>query len=124
MYNVTLGWIIESGANQHMSDSTKDMFNVVDISSLMLTVSHSNDTLAKITAIGFESRQNYGIGSESGGLYFFDINKIGKFRSKTKKEDEMLELGLLDVVIAVMALVTALATALAISEESTLLAFT
>ncbi|GKD58516.1 hypothetical protein Tco_1296025 [Tanacetum coccineum] len=35
-----------------MTDSTKDMFNVVDISNLMLTVSHPNGTLAKITAIG------------------------------------------------------------------------
>ncbi|GJS75520.1 hypothetical protein Tco_0725401 [Tanacetum coccineum] len=35
-----------------MTNSTKDMFNVVDISNLMLTVSHPNGTLAKITAIG------------------------------------------------------------------------
>ncbi|GKD01976.1 hypothetical protein Tco_1172250 [Tanacetum coccineum] len=28
MYNVTLGLIIDYGANQHMTDSTKDMFNV------------------------------------------------------------------------------------------------
>ncbi|GJR36843.1 DUF4219 domain-containing protein [Tanacetum coccineum] len=47
----SLGLIIDSGANQHMTDSTKDMFNVVDISSLMLTVGHSNRTLAKITTI-------------------------------------------------------------------------
>nr|GEU72864.1 ribonuclease H-like domain-containing protein [Tanacetum cinerariifolium] len=51
MYNVTMGWIIDSGANQYMTDSTKDMFNIVNISSLMLTVSHPNGTLAKITAI-------------------------------------------------------------------------
>nr|GEY10192.1 ribonuclease H-like domain-containing protein [Tanacetum cinerariifolium] len=50
MYNVTLGWIIDSGANQ-MTDSTKDMFNIVNISSLILTVGHPNGTLAKITAI-------------------------------------------------------------------------
>ncbi|GKB37128.1 ribonuclease H-like domain-containing protein [Tanacetum coccineum] len=43
MFNVTLGWIIDSGANQHMTDSTKDMFNVVDISSLMLTVGHCDN---------------------------------------------------------------------------------
>ncbi|GJZ02636.1 hypothetical protein Tco_0520597, partial [Tanacetum coccineum] len=42
----------DSGANQHMTDSTKDMFNVVDISSLMLTVGHPNGTLTKFTAIG------------------------------------------------------------------------
>nr|GEZ69644.1 hypothetical protein [Tanacetum cinerariifolium] len=46
------GWIIDSGANQHMTDSTKNMFSVVDVSSLMLTVGHPNGTLAKISAIG------------------------------------------------------------------------
>nr|GFB13907.1 hypothetical protein [Tanacetum cinerariifolium] len=46
------GWIINSGANQHMTDSTKNMFNVVDVSSLMLTIGHPNGTLAKISAIG------------------------------------------------------------------------
>ncbi|GKG36789.1 hypothetical protein Tco_0446962 [Tanacetum coccineum] len=35
-----------------MTDSTKDMFNVVEISSLMLTVGHPNGTLTKFTAIG------------------------------------------------------------------------
>ncbi|GKB39469.1 hypothetical protein Tco_0884411 [Tanacetum coccineum] len=52
MFNVTLGWIINSGANKHMTDSTKDMFNIVNISSLMLTVGHPNGSLAKINAIG------------------------------------------------------------------------
>ncbi|GKC65234.1 hypothetical protein Tco_1097832 [Tanacetum coccineum] len=52
MYNVILGWITDSGANQDMTDSTKDMFNVVDISNLMLIVGHPNGTLAKVTAIG------------------------------------------------------------------------
>ncbi|GJU40908.1 reverse transcriptase domain-containing protein [Tanacetum coccineum] len=42
-YNVTLGWIIDSGANQHMIVSTKNMFNVVDISSLQLSVVRKND---------------------------------------------------------------------------------
>nr|GEY84245.1 ribonuclease H-like domain-containing protein [Tanacetum cinerariifolium] len=129
MYNVTLGWIIDSGANQHMTDSTKDMFNFVDISSLMLTVGHPNGTLAKNTAInsprltsgivlfdvlvhpefnvsllyvnkiikvtkffvGFYEHKCYiqyfcpdnivGTGSESGGLYLFHIDKIGKYVS-------------------------------------------
>ncbi|GKD48152.1 hypothetical protein Tco_1277128 [Tanacetum coccineum] len=51
MYNLTLGWIIDSGANQHLTNSTKNMFNVSDISSLNLTVGHPNGTLAKISAI-------------------------------------------------------------------------
>nr|GEW21140.1 ribonuclease H-like domain-containing protein [Tanacetum cinerariifolium] len=49
---VTLGWIIDSDANQHMIDSVKDMFNVVDIYSLMLIVCQPNGTLAKNFAIG------------------------------------------------------------------------
>nr|GEU86765.1 ribonuclease H-like domain-containing protein [Tanacetum cinerariifolium] len=51
MFNVTLGWITDSGANQHMTDSTKDIYNIVDISRLMLIVGHPNGSLAKITAI-------------------------------------------------------------------------
>nr|GEX58349.1 hypothetical protein [Tanacetum cinerariifolium] len=90
----------------HMIDSTKDMFNVVDISSLMLTVGHPNRTLAKITAIS-SLRLTIGIvlfdvlviheyndlsldkivrtGSESSCLYLFDINKIGKSDNATRE---------------------------------------
>nr|GEX18514.1 ribonuclease H-like domain-containing protein [Tanacetum cinerariifolium] len=52
MYNLTLGWILDSGANQHLINSTKNMFNVSDISSLNLTMGHPNGTLAKNTTIG------------------------------------------------------------------------
>ncbi|GJX03223.1 ribonuclease H-like domain-containing protein [Tanacetum coccineum] len=52
MYNLTMGWIIDSMANQHLTNSTKDMFNVSDISSLNLTLGHPNGTLAKVSAIG------------------------------------------------------------------------
>nr|GEU76526.1 ribonuclease H-like domain-containing protein [Tanacetum cinerariifolium] len=52
MYNLTLGWILDSGAIQHLINSTKNMFNVSDISSLNLTMGHPNGTLAKNTAIG------------------------------------------------------------------------
>ena len=51
-YNVTLGWIIDSGANQHMTMSTKNMLHVINISSLQLTVGHPNGAIAKISAIG------------------------------------------------------------------------
>ncbi|GJX92509.1 ribonuclease H-like domain-containing protein [Tanacetum coccineum] len=129
MYNVTLGWIIDSGANQHMTDSTKDMLNIVYISNLMLTVGHPNGTLAKITVIGilkltsgivlfdvlvvpkynvsllsvnkmikdsqffvgFDEHKSYiqdlklgkimRTGSETGGLYLFDVNKNDKFNA-------------------------------------------
>ncbi|GKC84148.1 hypothetical protein Tco_1139865 [Tanacetum coccineum] len=40
------------GANQHIIVSTKNMFNVVDILNLKLTVGHHNDTLAKAIVIG------------------------------------------------------------------------
>nr|GFC18202.1 ribonuclease H-like domain-containing protein [Tanacetum cinerariifolium] len=52
MYNVTLGWIIDFGANQHMTYSTEDMFHVGGISNLMLIVGYPSGTLVKITAIG------------------------------------------------------------------------
>ncbi|GJV08190.1 ribonuclease H-like domain-containing protein [Tanacetum coccineum] len=90
-----LSFINEKPSN---SINMSDMFNVVDISSLMLIVGHPNGTLAKITAIG-SLRLTSGIvmfdvlvvpeyndlnmskimrtGSESGGLYLFDIDKIG-----------------------------------------------
>ncbi|GJU37393.1 putative RNA-directed DNA polymerase [Tanacetum coccineum] len=52
MYKVTLGWIIDSGANQHMTISTLNMFGVIDITDLNLTVGHPNGTLAKIKYVG------------------------------------------------------------------------
>nr|GEX62848.1 ribonuclease H-like domain-containing protein [Tanacetum cinerariifolium] len=52
MYNLILGWILDSGANQHLINSSKNMFNVSDISSLNLTMGHPNGTLAKNAAIG------------------------------------------------------------------------
>ncbi|GJR48542.1 ribonuclease H-like domain-containing protein [Tanacetum coccineum] len=46
------GWIIDSGANQHMIVRTKNMFGIIDISDLYLTVGHPNGTLAKIKYVG------------------------------------------------------------------------
>nr|GEZ90222.1 hypothetical protein [Tanacetum cinerariifolium] len=40
------------GANQYMTNSVKNMFNLVDVSGLKLTVGHLNGTLAKITHVG------------------------------------------------------------------------
>ncbi|GJW72232.1 ribonuclease H-like domain-containing protein, partial [Tanacetum coccineum] len=45
-------WIIDSGANQHMTISTLNMFRVIDISDLNLTLRHHNGTLAKIIYVG------------------------------------------------------------------------
>ncbi|GKC76307.1 ribonuclease H-like domain-containing protein [Tanacetum coccineum] len=52
MCKVTLGWIIDSGANQHMTVSTSNMFEIIDIINLNLTVGHPNGTLAKIQYVG------------------------------------------------------------------------
>ncbi|GJY55826.1 zinc finger, CCHC-type containing protein [Tanacetum coccineum] len=83
-----------------MTDSTRDMFNVVDIYSLMLIVGHPNDILAKISAIGSlrltsavflfnvlvvtqYNDLNLGkiveTGSKSCDLYLFDIDKISEY---------------------------------------------
>ncbi|GJV75313.1 ribonuclease H-like domain-containing protein [Tanacetum coccineum] len=48
---ITMGWIIDSGANQHLTMSTVGIYNVVDISSLKITVGHPNGTLATISHV-------------------------------------------------------------------------
>ncbi|GJR72454.1 ribonuclease H-like domain-containing protein [Tanacetum coccineum] len=52
LVNISIGWIIDSGANQHMTITTKNMFGIVDISDLNLTVGHPKRTLAKIKYVG------------------------------------------------------------------------
>ncbi|GKF17729.1 hypothetical protein Tco_0062647, partial [Tanacetum coccineum] len=49
--NISLGWIVDSGANQHMTVSIKNLINVIDILNLGLTVGHPNGTQALITKI-------------------------------------------------------------------------
>nr|GEV27468.1 hypothetical protein [Tanacetum cinerariifolium] len=49
--NISLGWITDSGANQHMTVSTKFLVNVIDVSNLGLTVGHPNENQALITKI-------------------------------------------------------------------------
>ncbi|GJY62927.1 ribonuclease H-like domain-containing protein [Tanacetum coccineum] len=41
-----------AGANQHITNSTKNMTNVIDISDLNITVGHLNGTIAKIHHVG------------------------------------------------------------------------
>ncbi|XP_071741361.1 uncharacterized protein [Rutidosis leptorrhynchoides] len=50
--NVNFGWIIDSGANHHMTNSDKGFESVCDVSSLNLTVGHPNGTRAKVEMIG------------------------------------------------------------------------
>ncbi|GKC93183.1 ribonuclease H-like domain-containing protein, partial [Tanacetum coccineum] len=49
---ITLGWIIDSGANQHLTTSTIGMINIVDISNLNITVGYPNGTVATISHVG------------------------------------------------------------------------
>nr|GEU54847.1 hypothetical protein [Tanacetum cinerariifolium] len=91
-----------NGANQHLTASTIGMFNVVDITSLNITVGRPNGTLAIISHVGnfiltsnvvlfdvlvisgyydLKNEKNLGTGSEYGSLYLFDMikdNSIGK----------------------------------------------
>ncbi|GJU03349.1 ribonuclease H-like domain-containing protein [Tanacetum coccineum] len=48
---ITMGWIIDSGPNQHLTVSTVEMFNVVDFFELKITVGHPNGTLATISHV-------------------------------------------------------------------------
>nr|GEW81325.1 ribonuclease H-like domain-containing protein [Tanacetum cinerariifolium] len=68
-YNV--GWIIDSGANQHITLSTNNMKNVIDSSKLNITVGHPNGTTAKIRK-DLKREKILGTGSEAGSLYVFN----------------------------------------------------
>ncbi|GJY34619.1 hypothetical protein Tco_0419088 [Tanacetum coccineum] len=45
------GWIIDSEANQHITSSTSNMTNVIDIAELNITVGHPNGTTTKIRKV-------------------------------------------------------------------------
>ncbi|KAJ0872693.1 putative RNA-directed DNA polymerase [Helianthus annuus] len=47
-----LGWIIDSGANNHMVNSATNLTNCIDVSSLKIQVKHPNGTNAYVTKIG------------------------------------------------------------------------
>ncbi|GJZ10573.1 ribonuclease H-like domain-containing protein [Tanacetum coccineum] len=100
--NISLGWIIDSGANQHMIVSAKILVNVVDISNLGLTIGHPNRTQALITKIGdlkinnnitlydvlvvleyTVSNKILGIGRQFNGLYLFDVDNACKIVSNS-----------------------------------------
>ncbi|GJS29325.1 ribonuclease H-like domain-containing protein [Tanacetum coccineum] len=92
-----------AGANQHLTVSTVGMFNIMDITSLKITVGYPNGTLDTVSHVGNLKLSNnvilydvlmvldivsdlkreivIGTGSKSGRLYLFDMNKdntIGK----------------------------------------------
>ncbi|GJZ28670.1 putative RNA-directed DNA polymerase [Tanacetum coccineum] len=66
----SLRWIIDSGTNQHMTISTINMFGIVDVSDLSLTVGHPNSTLAKFT---LDLWGPYKVVSKDGFRYFLTI---------------------------------------------------
>ncbi|GJZ83390.1 ribonuclease H-like domain-containing protein [Tanacetum coccineum] len=50
--NMTVGMIVDSGANQHLTYTDKYLVNVIDISELKIKVLHHNGTEALITKVG------------------------------------------------------------------------
>ncbi|GJW16369.1 ribonuclease H-like domain-containing protein [Tanacetum coccineum] len=87
--------IVDSGANQHMTDSDKGLYNVHDISHLKIKVAHPNGTETFISKIdnkifvAFDESRCYflnpdlnlknvlGIGNQCGGLYCLDCEGFG-----------------------------------------------
>ncbi|GKA72778.1 ribonuclease H-like domain-containing protein [Tanacetum coccineum] len=52
MTTITMGWIIDSRANQYLTVSITEMYNIMDISELKIIVGHPNGTLATINHVG------------------------------------------------------------------------
>ncbi|GJS60632.1 ribonuclease H-like domain-containing protein [Tanacetum coccineum] len=68
---VNYGKIVDSGTNQHMAYTDKDLDNVLDISYLKIKVGHPNGTKAFISKIG-----NFKL---SNGLTLFDVMVIPEY---------------------------------------------
>ncbi|GJR64330.1 hypothetical protein Tco_0010395 [Tanacetum coccineum] len=49
---VYIGWIMDSGASQHMIYTILNMFNVVDVSKLNMIIGYPNGTKALVTHVG------------------------------------------------------------------------
>ncbi|GKE51230.1 ribonuclease H-like domain-containing protein [Tanacetum coccineum] len=52
IHKTNKGWIIDSGANQHMVTSEEKLENIMDISDLKLQIDHPNGTTAYIKKVG------------------------------------------------------------------------
>ncbi|GJW03860.1 ribonuclease H-like domain-containing protein [Tanacetum coccineum] len=65
------GKIVDSGANQHMTDSDKGLYNVHDISHLKIKVAHPNGTETFISKIGSLKLPN--------GLILYDVLVIPEY---------------------------------------------
>ncbi|XP_076886473.1 uncharacterized protein LOC143536348 [Bidens hawaiensis] len=51
-YESKLGWVVDSGVNQHMVMSDKNLMNRLDVSDLNIRVRHPNGTSAVVSKIG------------------------------------------------------------------------
>ncbi|GJV47192.1 putative RNA-directed DNA polymerase [Tanacetum coccineum] len=51
-YSTYIGWIIDSGASQHITFSSEFLFDIMDVTDLNLTVSHPNRTAKQVKQIG------------------------------------------------------------------------
>ncbi|KAJ0808240.1 putative RNA-directed DNA polymerase [Helianthus annuus] len=67
-FETQYNWIVDSGANQHMIKTDKDMFNCVDVSECGLTVGHPNGTS------DLKSKKILVIGKQENGLYMIGRN--------------------------------------------------
>ncbi|GKA47693.1 ribonuclease H-like domain-containing protein [Tanacetum coccineum] len=92
-----------AGENQHITNSTINMTDIIDISDLNISVGHLNGTIAKIRHVGnlrltsnvvlfdvlviheyidLKKEAVLGTSSKSGGLYMFDVDcKLPKIKS-------------------------------------------
>ncbi|GJX42376.1 hypothetical protein Tco_0257366 [Tanacetum coccineum] len=94
---ITLGWIINSNANQHLIVSTIGMFDVIYISTLNITIGHPNETLATISHVGKLKLTNsivlYNVLVVPGYcVSLLSINKIIKDRRTQALEQETRDL--------------------------------
>ncbi|XP_021991941.2 uncharacterized protein LOC110888738 [Helianthus annuus] len=76
-------WIVDSGANQHMVKTDKDMFDCIDVSEYDLTVSHPNGTKAKVSKTGSIKLANWVIRNDvffvpDYSVNILSVNKLSK----------------------------------------------
>ncbi|GJU85008.1 hypothetical protein Tco_1292554 [Tanacetum coccineum] len=96
-----------TGVNQHITSSTDNMIDVVDISDLNITVSNPNGTISKIRKVGnlkltnnivlfdvlnLKRKNVLGISSEARRLYMFNTEKpSGSNTSSSSDSDDIAE---------------------------------
>ncbi|KAJ0866536.1 putative RNA-directed DNA polymerase [Helianthus annuus] len=74
------GWIVDSGASQHMVRTDKDLINIVDISEFNITVSHPNGTNVKVLKIGNQKLINEIILKDVFYVPGYNVNLLSVYR--------------------------------------------